>query len=619
MKAKKMAAVIAAIVMLFACTSFAYAATKTITLGVTSNVSATIGDTLDIKADGWIQYTIKNSSGSTIDTGCSPDSSLTPGFSDRVSTSGWSNGTYTLSYTAYSQTCTASMVSDGNSVGYRYVYRKGNYAGSGKVTITVKESTCSHTWNKVTTKKSTCTASGLETWTCTKCGIETYYSIPATGHVNVVQSETKATCTSDGSVTNKCSVCGVVKTSTVKAYGHSYELNAVVDATCTKEGKGTKKCTRCGVSEDVVIPAYGHNRASVPVIENGMEVYRCTRCNVVLDSLEIKKIGSVVLDKDIYEYTGLRINPTICVYSVGGKVLDESCYTVSVTNNINRGIATVKVTGKGEYEGTAETTFVIATSISNATFSWNKVYYDGTAKIPEGLYGTYNGKTLSLGTDFTVTCSDNTNAGFGIMKITGKGQYFGTKEVTFWIYPQAPANIKAAVSQKTGVDIIWDAVPCASSYDVYRNGYKIANVTSEYYYDASARNNVRYIYAVKARAAKAYNGKEKTAISASSEECCITPSYTPDKVKSISVVGKSMALKVNLKRKPALLNATGYEIRYKVKESSNWKKVTTTSSAKTIKSLKSGKRYTVQVRTYKKGVSKTYYGPYSASKTVSVR
>ncbi len=91
--------------------------------------------------------------------------------------------------------------------------------------------------------------------------------------------------------------------------------------------------------------------------------------------------------------------------------------------------------------------------------------------------------------------------------------------------------------------------------------------------------------------------------------------YTPAKasVKSVKAAKKSVTVKVN-----KTAGATGYQIKYTVK-GGKAATATTTSTSKTVKGLKSGKKYTVKVRAYKKVNGKTYYGSYSAAKTVKVK
>ncbi len=61
-----------------------------------------------------------------------------------------------------------------------------------------------------------------------------------------------------------------------------------------------------------------------------------------------------------------------------------------------------------------------------------------------------------------------------------------------------------------------------------------------------------------------------------------------------------------------------YQIAVK-KKGGKWKYYTSTGSSKTIKKLTSKKKYTVKIRSYKKINGKTYYGSWSASKTVKVK
>ncbi len=58
-------------------------------------------------------------------------------------------------------------------------------------------------------------------------------------------------------------------------------------------------------------------------------------------------------------YTGSAITPAVTVTLDGKTLVSGTDYTVSYSNNVNEGTATVTVTGKGAYTGTATTTFVI--------------------------------------------------------------------------------------------------------------------------------------------------------------------------------------------------------------------------------------------------------------------
>jgi len=67
--------------------------------------------------------------------------------------------------------------------------------------------------------------------------------------------------------------------------------------------------------------------------------------------------------------------------------------------------------------------------------------YTGSAITPE-IAVTDNETTLTLGTDYEVEYSDNTNAGTATVTIKGKGNYSGTVEKTFTIVPK-PVTVTA--------------------------------------------------------------------------------------------------------------------------------------------------------------------------------
>ncbi|MDO4460564.1 MAG: hypothetical protein Q4C42_10910 [Clostridia bacterium] len=58
-------------------------------------------------------------------------------------------------------------------------------------------------------------------------------------------------------------------------------------------------------------------------------------------------------------YTGKPVKPTVTVKTTSGGYFPSTNYTVSYVNNINRGLAQVKITGKGNYTGTILKSFRI--------------------------------------------------------------------------------------------------------------------------------------------------------------------------------------------------------------------------------------------------------------------
>ena len=157
-----------------------------------------------------------------------------------------------------------------------------------------------------------------------------------------------------------------------------------------------------------------------------------------------------------YEYTGSAIKPTPTV-ALNGKTLTlNSEYNVAYSSNINAGTATVTVNGIGNYTGSKSVTFKItAKSIGGASVSGiaDSYNYTGTAIKPTPTV-TLSGKTLTSGTDYTVSYSNNTNAGTATVAIVGKGNYTGTLTKNFTIKTGAVSGAATGDADRNGsVDV----------------------------------------------------------------------------------------------------------------------------------------------------------------------
>ncbi|MCQ2517675.1 MAG: heparinase II/III-family protein [Lachnospiraceae bacterium] len=148
------------------------------------------------------------------------------------------------------------------------------------------------------------------------------------------------------------------------------------------------------------------------------------------------KIGGIA-DQRYNE--GKEIKPEVTVTYNKADVTEY--FTVSYANNKQIGTATVTITAKADsgFVGTKKATFKITgTQMKNA-----KLGADGKGTIPAVVYNgkayepvpdLYMGSTpLVKNTDYTVSYSDNVNAGTGTVKVTGKGKYTGSKSFTFKI------------------------------------------------------------------------------------------------------------------------------------------------------------------------------------------
>ena len=146
---------------------------------------------------------------------------------------------------------------------------------------------------------------------------------------------------------------------------------------------------------------------------------------------------TVIVSQMEYEYNGSEMQPAVTVTDGTKTLVKGTDYTVTYSNNINAGKdASVTVIGKGNYSGKASVPFTInAKSLADAeiTLSRQSYMFNGAPCKPT-VTVTLDGKTLVKDTDYTVTYSNNINAGKDAsVTVTGKGNYSGKASVLFTI------------------------------------------------------------------------------------------------------------------------------------------------------------------------------------------
>ena len=167
----------------------------------------------------------------------------------------------------------------------------------------------------------------------------------------------------------------------------------------------------------------------------------------------------VTLNHSVMTYTGSPLDPGVVVKDgeatlVVGTNAEPHEYKVELTNNTNVGTATVTVEGQGNYTGKVQKTFTIQEKVhSDFTIAdIAAVTYDGTAHEPTPNV-QYSGTNLTLNTDYTLSYTNNVNAGTATVTVTGKGGYEGsTGTKTFTINPKTLISDMVTLSNFTVTD-----------------------------------------------------------------------------------------------------------------------------------------------------------------------
>ena len=176
--------------------------------------------------------------------------------------------------------------------------------------------------------------------------------------------------------------------------------------------------------------------------------------------------GLLTLSETSYVYDGTYKKPAATV-TFGGKVLQEGKdYTISYRNNLNVGVTTVIATGMGDYTGYTSKNFTITKrAMAGGTVSVaSSVSFTGS-NITPSVTVKAAGRTLTSGTDYTVSYSNNKNVGTSNVYVYGKGNYSGSLSAKFDIVP-AKQQIQKLETKYKGFYIDWAQKGSATGYDI---------------------------------------------------------------------------------------------------------------------------------------------------------
>lgn len=194
----------------------------------------------------------------------------------------------------------------------------------------------------------------------------------------------------------------------------------------------------------LVVSGINNYTTSVPIeIEFKIKPLSIDNENICVDAIES------------HTYTGVAIQPEVkCSYIPetkavwDGLLLENVDYVLSYSNNTNAGQATITINGIGNYTGSREVKFTInPLTIEGGELTFEDLFtYTGLELIPEVTL-TVNGITLEKDRDYLVVASNNIGFGNANLSVTGKGNYTGTINSTFYI-------AKASLS-----DVVIDSIP----------------------------------------------------------------------------------------------------------------------------------------------------------------
>ena len=155
-------------------------------------------------------------------------------------------------------------------------------------------------------------------------------------------------------------------------------------------------------------------------------------------------------------YTGSPLTPAVVVTDGDATLTEETDYTVEYTNNTETGEATVTITGKGNYTGTASTTFTIVA---------NKTTLDGAITDAADYYESITADYA----DIAATLLEAINAAKGVQADKAATQQAVDNAAE--ALKKAVQDAKDAVQVITGIDSVKVSAVNSVWYDL--NGRKL--------------------------------------------------------------------------------------------------------------------------------------------------
>ena len=313
-------------------------------------------------------------------------------------------------------------------------------------------------------------------------------------------------------------------------------------------------------------------------------------------------------------YTGYQIRPSVTLKDGAYTLRENIDYTLTYGANKNLGsTGTVSISGRGNYIGVLTLSFRISKDISTCTF----------ADIPDMEFTGYQLKpsitvydgsqVLRPYNDYKVTYGANVQSGMGSVTVTGTGNYGGTKTLSFNIKGREQrittrwnkfSKTLASVRFNLGATAQGNAKLTFTSLDPSIVTVDAAgNVTV-------ADTGVAKIL-IKAAKTGAYPEAEKY----------VTVTVKPSKPVISAASTERGEIHVQITKKPGVGR---YQIRYGRKgryynKYVDYADTSDLTQTKYIQGLRSGQKYFVKVRAYKKSANGTAWGAWSSTRAVRTK
>lgn len=393
---------------------------------------------------------------------------------------------------------------------------------------------------------------------------------------------------------------------------------------CKKQEDEDQECLE---GQEMIEQEDGTEKCEPITCDEG-EVYDTAAKECVEKPVVVGDLTSISLSKTSYKYDGKKHTPSATVKDKNGKKLTKGTdysLTYSSSTRKNVGYYKVKATGKGDYQGTASTTFKIkplATKITSAESPSNgKIKVVLKAKSGGVKYEIQYKRVID--SNWTSKKISNTSTTLNLKN----GTKYKVRARTYKAQSGYKTLTSSWTSSKTvttlGKASLGKATLLPTSY-TYNGSAKKPSVTVKSSKNVTLKNGTDYT--VTYPSGRKNIGKYTVTIKGKgSYSGTLKPTFTinPPNGSIRDVSTDKTGFTVSMNAPTVSVSNLSYQLAYKktsdTDTEANWIKIGPQSSTDfdKVTGLETGVKYSIKVRTYKPVSSTPYYSSWSAVKTIT--
>ena len=188
----------------------------------------------------------------------------------------------------------------------------------------------------------------------------------------------------------------------------------------------------------------------IPETEEFAEIEETDDFSITPKTLEDSNV-EITLNQEQVVYTGTELKPGITIVVDGQTLVEGKDFSLEYKDNIDAGIATIIITGKGNYEGELETTFEIEKAELIATYEGEIITYGQNPELAVKVEGFVNSETAVTAKEYVAPTIINANTSVGEHEETPQGgsakNYFFTYESGNLIINKAEGEVSVIINE----------------------------------------------------------------------------------------------------------------------------------------------------------------------------